>query len=66
MRYRGLVISGKLEQMGSSRGKAMMAAQPSIGIDRFEQFESFHRPMHHRGRNCVIERHHGVVGHALQ
>jgi hypothetical protein len=44
----------------------MVASQPSIGVECFQQFESCSWPMHHRRGDAVIERHHRIVRHLPQ
>ena len=63
----GLVVSGRLEQMGADRVGAIVASQPPIGVEGFQQFESGGPAVHHRCGDGVIERHHRiVVGHTLE
>ena len=60
------MVSGHLEQMGANGVEAVVAGQSSIGVERFEQLESGRRAVHHGRGDGVIERHHGIVGHALE
>ena len=60
------MVSGQFQQMGANGVQAMMAGQPSIGVERIQQLESRGRAVHHGRGDGVIEHHHGIVGHAFQ
>ena len=66
MRDCGLAIPGHLEQMRAHRVEAMMPGQSSVGVERSEQLEPGRRAVHHRRGDGVVERHHRIVGHALE
>ena len=63
---RGRMVAGHFEQMGTNGVEAMMAGQPSIGIQSSQQLESFGRAVHHGCGDSVIEHHHGIVGHTFE
>src|SRR5260370_4878357 len=62
----GLMVAGHFQQMGANCVQTIVAGQPVVSVERSEQFQALGWAVHHGRCNCLIERHHGVVGHAVQ
>ncbi len=60
------MVSGQFQKMGANRIQSIVTCQPSIGVESVQQLESRGWAVHHRRRDGAIERHHGILGHALK
>src|SRR5882672_11314097 len=49
-----LAIAGHLEQVGADRVQTIVTRETLVGVERFEQLQTSHRSMHHRGSDGVI------------
>ncbi len=63
---RGLAIPRHLEQMGPHREEAVVPGQSPVGVQGVELLEAGRRTVDHRRGDGAIERHHRIVGHALE
>src|SRR4051812_46286907 len=61
-----LIVTSQLEEMGANGVEAMMAAQPSIGVERAQQIKTRGRSVHHRSGDRMVEHHHRIAGHPFQ
>ena len=50
--------------MCSNGVQAVMIREAGVGFEGVQQFQALRRAVHHRRRDRVIQRDHGVVGHA--
>lgn len=66
VRNRGLMIPGHLVQMGSNGVEPVVTGQPSVVVQGPKELEPRAWTLHHCSRDSVIERHHGIIGDALE
>ena len=61
-----LAVSREFKQMCTNSVKTVMTRETGISFEIIQQFQSLCCAVHHRCRDRVIQRDHGVAGHASE
>ena len=60
------MVTGHLEEVRANGIQPVVTSEPFVRVERFQQLQTGPGTLNHRRRDRMVERHHGVLGHAFE